>query len=85
MKNNNGPSIEPSGTPALTAAHLEPCPFKTTLWHLFAKKSSIIFIKFLDTPLSLSFNNKPFCQTLSKGFDMPRKPLLTSKTRPNDI
>ena len=31
IKSNNGSRIKPCGTPALTAAHLETCPFKTTL------------------------------------------------------
>ena len=31
IKNNNVARIEPCGTPALTAAHLETCPFKATV------------------------------------------------------
>ena len=41
IKKNSGPSIELCGTPALTLAHVETCPFKTTLCFLFLKKSHI--------------------------------------------
>ena len=59
IKNNNGPKIEPYVTPSLTAAHLKTCPFKTTLWYLFVKKSSMIFNKFPDISLSLNISDKP--------------------------
>ena len=38
IKNNNGLSIEPFDTPALTLVHVGTCPFKTTLCFLFRKK-----------------------------------------------
>ena len=31
IKNNNGPRMEPWGTPALILVHEEDCPFNTTL------------------------------------------------------
>ena len=31
IKNNNGPRMEPRGTPAVTLVHEENCPFNTTL------------------------------------------------------
>ena len=67
VKNNKGPKIEPCGAPALHVAVLETCPFKTTLWYPFAEKSSMIFSKIPDIPLSFNFSNKPsdkFCQKL---------------------
>ena len=39
IKNSNGPSIEPCGTPASTLVHVEAFPFKTALCFLFLKKS----------------------------------------------
>ena len=56
---------EPWGTPSFTAAHKEHFPFKTTLWSLFEKKSSMIFSKFADIPFCFRFNiTARFCQTL---------------------
>ena len=37
IKNNNGPSMDPWGTPALTSDQLETCPFNRTLCFLFLK------------------------------------------------
>ena len=39
INSNNGPSIEPWGTPDLTSDQLETCPFDKTLCFLFLRKS----------------------------------------------
>ena len=33
-RNRSGTSIEPWGTPAITALHVDVCTFKITLWNL---------------------------------------------------
>ena len=43
MKNNNGPSTEPRGTPVFTSVHEDVCPYRVTLCVLFFKKSFKIF------------------------------------------
>ena len=48
IKNNNGPSMEPWGTPALTSDQSETCPFNKTLCFLFLKKSHKRFSKLPD-------------------------------------
>ena len=45
IKNNNAPSMEPWGTPALTSDQSGTCPFNTTLCFLFLKKSNKRFSK----------------------------------------
>ena len=55
IKKKRGPRIDPWGTPALTLAHEEYWPFKTTLCFLASRKS---IIKFNKSPLT------PFCFNL---------------------
>ena len=38
---NNGPRIEPWGTPVLIVSHSDSCPFRTTFYRLSNKKDSI--------------------------------------------
>ena len=55
IRRKRGPRIYPWGTPALTIAHEEFWPFKTTLCFLASRKS---IIKFNKSPLT------PFCFNL---------------------
>ena len=63
IKNNNGPSIEPWGTPALTSDQPETCPFNKTLRFLFSRKSHKRFIKLPDIPFCFNLKMRPSCQT----------------------
>ena len=66
IKNRSGPKIDSWGTPALTSAHEQNWPFKTTFCFLFFRKS---FIKFKSLPeITFYFNLKIIHsrQTLSK-------------------
>ena len=45
IKNNNGPSIEPWETPALTSGQSEICPFNKTLCFIFLRESYKRFSK----------------------------------------
>ena len=47
---NNGPRIDPWGTPASMLTHDECCPFKITLCFLRLKKFVIIFRRLPDIP-----------------------------------
>ena len=51
IKNNNGPSMEPRGTPTLTSDQLETCTFKKTLCFLFLRNSHKRFSKLPDIPV----------------------------------
>ena len=64
IKNNNGPRMEPWGTPALTLVHEEDCPFNTSLYLLFVKKCFKTCNKLIDIPFSCNLNIRPSCQTL---------------------
>ena len=77
IKNNNGPRVEPWGTPALTSVHEENFPFKTILCFLFIKKCFKTFNKLPDIPFSCNLNIIPSCQTLSNAFAISRKIPLT--------
>ena len=50
IKNNNGPSMEPWGTPALTSDQSETCPFNKTLCFLFLRKPHKRFSRLPDIP-----------------------------------
>ena len=58
IKNNNGPRIEPWGTPALTSDQSEAGPFNTTLCFLFLRKSHKRFSKLPDIQLCFNLNMK---------------------------
>ena len=77
-KNDNGPRMEPWGTPALPLAHEEDCPSNTTLCFLFVKTCYKTFSKLPHIPFSCNLNIRQSCQTLSNAFEMPRKTPLTS-------
>ena len=48
IKNNNGPSMEPCGTPALTSGQSETYPFNKTPCFLFLRESKKRFSKLPD-------------------------------------
>ena len=80
IKNNNGPSMEPWGTPALTSDQSAICPFNKTLCFLFLRKSHKRFSKLPDMPFCFNLKMK----TLSNAFDISRKTPLTSNPSSND-
>lgn len=49
-KNNRGPRIDPSGTPAVTSAQEEACALSTSLCFLFFENSATIFRSFIGIP-----------------------------------
>ena len=57
--NNNGPRMEPWGTPALTLFHEEDCPFDRILCILFVKKCFKTFNKLPNIPFSCNLNIRP--------------------------
>ena len=85
IRNNNGPRMEPWGTPALTSDQSETCPFNKTLCFLFLRKSHKTFSKLLDIPFCFNLKMRPSCQTLSNAFDISRKTPLTSNPLSNDL
>ena len=58
IRNNNGPKIEPWGTPALTFSQYEFCPFKTTRCLRQYRKSHKVLT---------GFQRYHLCHTLSKA------------------
>ena len=68
IKNNNGPSMEPWGIPALTSGQSETCPFNKTLCFLFLRRSYKRFSKLPDIPFCFNSKMRPSCQTLSNAF-----------------
>ena len=78
IQKKRGPRNYPWGTPALTLAHEEYWPFKTTLG-LLASTRSIIKVNTLPlTPFYFNLEMSTFCQTLSVAFDISKKTSLTS-------
>ena len=65
-------------TPALTLAHTDDWPLRRTLWNLSLKKLSIRLKRSPEIPIDSSLSNKPFCQTLSKAFEISKKTALVS-------
>ena len=53
--NNNGRSLEPLITRALTSDQLETCPFNKTLCFLFLRRSHKRFSKLLDIPFCIVY------------------------------
>ena len=84
IKNRNGPSMEPWGTPALTSTQVEVCLLRTTLCFLFLKKFVYRFKRLPDMPFSFSLKIRPSCHTLSKALDTSWNILRTSKPSSND-
>ena len=64
--------MEPCGTPALTGNHSDVWPFSRTLWNLLLKKLSMRLNRESETPVDLSLNIGPWCQTLSKALDISK-------------
>ena len=85
IENNNRPSMEPCGTPALTSDQSKTSPFNKTLCFLFLRKLHKRFSKLPN--ISFCFNSKmrPQYQTLSNAFDISRKIPLTSTPKSNDL
>ena len=79
IKNSSGPSIDPSGAPALTSVQEEVCPLETTLCFLFLKKFDNKFKRLPDMPFCFNLKIIPSCHTLSKALNMSRNTLRTSK------
>ena len=83
IKNNNGPSMEPWATPALTSDQSEACPFNKTLCFLFFRKSQKRFSKLPDIPFCFNLKMRSSFQTLSNAFDISKKTPLTSNPLSN--
>ena len=64
IRKNNGPKIEPCGTPASTLVHEENFPLTTTRCFLFDKKSTIMLRSFPDIPFCFNLYKSPLCQTV---------------------
>ena len=62
--------MEPCGTPALTGNHSDVWTFSGTLWDILLKKLSMRLSRESETPVDLSLNISPWCQTLSKTLDL---------------
>ena len=78
IEKRSGPSIEPSGTPAMTSAQEEVCPLRTTICFLFLQKFDNRFKRLPDMPFCFSLKIIPSCHNISKGLDMSRNTLRTS-------
>ena len=83
MRNNNGPNIDPCGTPALTLVQVD--TLRTTLCFLLLKESVKMFFKSPEMPFCFSLKITPSCQTLSKALDMSKKTLLISSPSSKDL
>ena len=83
--NNNGPKIEPCGTPALILAQEETCPLITTLCFVLPKKISRILNKSPELKFCSSLKRIPSCQTLSNALEMSKKTLLTTSPLSEDL
>src|SRR3989442_8712627 len=66
--NNNGPSIEPCGTPLVTSAQSEYSPFTLPLCLLPSNQFSIQSVNLPIIPASLTFSISISCGTLSNAF-----------------
>ena len=70
IRNRSGLKIDPWGTPALTSAHEENWPFKSTLCLLFFRKSFIELRSLTEIPFCFNLKIKSLCQTLSKAMEI---------------
>ena len=75
MINNNGPSLEPCGTPAFISKGSDFTLSTTTICCMPAKYEPTVLRKVPSTPIWLNLASKPLCQTLSNA-------ALTSKNKP---
>ena len=78
IKNNNGPKMEPCGTPALTFRHSNVCPLRRTLYFLSLKTLDKWSKRLPDIPFCDNLKRRPSCPTLSKALKISKKTLLTS-------
>ena len=78
-RKNNGPNIDPWGTPELILFQLEACPFNITLWYLPDKKLSISLNNSPFIPLYLSLYISPSCHILSNALKISRNTPRTSR------
>ena len=85
ITNNNGPRIDPWGTPALTSDQSENCPFNENLCFLFLRKSHKRFSKLPHIPFCFNLKMRLSCQTLSNALYISRKTPLPSNPSPNDL
>ena len=85
IENNNRPSMEPCGTPALTSDQSKTSPFNKTLCFLFLRKLHKRFSKLPNIPFCFNSKMRPQYQTLSNAFDISRKIPLTSTPKSNDL
>ena len=83
IKNNNGSSMEPWGTPALTSDQYETFPFNKTLSFLFLKNSWERFSKLPDISFRFNLKMRFSRQTLSNAFDVSTKTSLTANRSSN--
>ena len=82
IRKNNGPKIEPWGTPASILVQEEYFLFSTTGSFLFDKKSIIKFGSFPDIPFCFNFYIRPLGHN---ALEISRKTLLTSYPSPKDL
>ena len=85
IRNDNGPSMETWGTPALTSDQSQTCPFNKTLCFLFLRNSHKRFSKLPDIPFRFNLKKRPSCQTLSNAFHISRKSPLTLNPSSTDL
>ena len=76
IRNNNGPKVDPCGTPAFTLPQAETWPLSTTLCFLLLKKLKRMFNRSPKMPFCSSLKITPLCLTLSKALDISKKTLL---------
>ena len=67
IKNNNGPKMEPWGTPAVTFCHSDVCPLRRTLCFLSLKKLDKRSKRLPDTPFCDNLKRRTLCYTLSNS------------------
>ena len=79
IKNNNGSSMEPRGTPASILTQGEAYPFKTTGCFLKLRKSVIIFKILSDISFCFNWNIRSLCQILSNALDISKNTALTQR------
>ena len=82
IRNNNGPSTLPCGTPDNTSIQVENSPFRTTHWVLPVSQSEIHFQSCPRIPWLWSFFSSRCFGTISKAFAKSRKTMSAACPRP---
>ena len=85
IENNNGQSMEPCGTPALTSDESETCPFNKTFCFLFLRKSHKRFSKLPNISFCFNLKMRPYAKVCLKPFDIFRETPLTLNASSNDL